>query len=225
MNKIIKPLLMFALLIGGLPLATLQAAPRDASGNNKMVGKLQAMVKEMTVERDQLKTEKDKLVSDMEQLKKEKAAAASAEDRLNGELEAQKSSNNEVRNKLEQTHAKLLEVIAKYNALNQSKSELSATHANLQNTQKQTEAELQSCEGKNIKMFEAAKEILSRYEKKGVFDALLKSEPILQFKSVEIESIVQEYEDKLTKQKYQHKDIAVTKNSKQEPEKAKEAEQ
>jgi septum formation topological specificity factor MinE len=189
-----------------------------------MVAKMQAMVREMTTERDQLKAEKDKLVSEMEQLKKDKSAAASAEDRLNGELSAQKSNNNEVRNKLDQTHAKLLEVIAKYNALNQAKSELSATHANLQNTQKQTEAEWQSCEGKNIKMFEAAKEILSSYENKGVMDTLLKNEPLLQFKSVEMESIVQEYEDKLTKQKYQHKEVAVTKNTKQQTEEPQETE-
>ena len=39
-------------------------------------------------------------------------------------------------------------------------------------------------------------------------DSLLKADPVLQFKSVEMESIVQEYEDKLIKQKVQHKEIA-----------------
>jgi hypothetical protein len=43
-----------------------------------------------------------------------------------------------------------------------------------------------------------------------VLDSLLKSEPILQFKSVEMETIIQEYEDKLIKQKYQHKELAVS---------------
>lgn len=218
MNKVIKRLLVPTLLLGGFLSPALQAAPRDANGSNKMVAKLQAMVKEMTVERDQLKTEKDKLAADIEQLKQEKLAAASAEERLNGELATQKSSNTEVRNKLDQTHAKLLEVIEKYNVLNQAKSELSATYANLQTTQKLTETELQSCEGKNIKLFEAAKGILNTYEDKDVWDALLKAEPVLQFKSVEMEGIVQEYEDKLSKQKYQHKAIAETSNSKQETE-------
>ncbi len=210
MNKIIKVIVISILLIGSLLSATVQAAPRAADGNNKVVLKLQTIVRDMTAERDQLKTEKDKLASEIEQVKKEKSAAASAEDRLSGELAAQKSSNDEVRNKLEQTHAKLLEVIDKYNALNKAKNELSATHDNLQNTQKQTETNLQSCEAKNIKMFEAAKEVLNSYENKGVMDALLKSEPVLQFKSVEMESIIQEYEDKLIKQKYQHKEIAAT---------------
>jgi len=213
-NKLIKPLAMPFLLIGSLFSATVQAAPRAADGNSKVVLKLQGMVREMTVERDLLKTEKDKLASEIEQLKeqlkKDKAAAALAEDRLSSELAAQKNSNAAVSKTLEQTHAKLLEVIDKYNALNQAKNELSATHANLQNTLKQTETELQSCETKNIKMFEAAKEILKSYENRGLMDTLLKSEPIFQFKSVEMENIIQEYEDKLIKQKYQHKELTAT---------------
>jgi hypothetical protein len=36
-------------------------------------------------------------------------------------------------------------------------------------------------------------------------DSLLKSDPIFQFKSVEMEGIAQEYEDKLSKQKLQSK--------------------
>jgi hypothetical protein len=104
----------------------------------------------------------------------------------------------------------LLEVIEKYNMLNKSKNELSAIHVNLENSHKQTQAELQSCETKNIKLFEAGKEVLNRYENTGVMDTLLKSEPILQFKSVEMETLAQEYEDKLIKQKYQHKELTAT---------------
>ncbi|MEI6065833.1 MAG: hypothetical protein WCP96_00710 [Methylococcaceae bacterium] len=211
MNNIIKSLPVSVLLIGSLLSTTTQAAPRAAAdGNNKAVLKLQTLVKEVTTERDLLKTEKDKLASEIEKLKKDKDAAALAEERLGAELAAQKSSNVSVSNTLEQTHTKLLEVIEKYNVLNKAKNELSATHVNLENTQKQTESNLQNCEGKNIKLFEAAKEVLNSYENKSVLDSLLKSEPILQFKSVEMETIIQEYEDKLIKQKYQHKEPSVT---------------
>jgi|CXWL01.1.fsa_nt_gi septum formation topological specificity factor MinE len=215
MNSLIKyPAVLFVLIVIASP-PILLAAPRDAGGANKMVAKLQAMVKELTVERDQIKAEKDKLVTDLDQLKQEKAAAASAEGRLSEELSAQKNSNEAVQNKLEQTHGKLLEVIEKYKALVKEKNELTTTHVSLQDIHKQTETELQSCESKNIKMFEASKELLVRYEDKGIMDSLLKSEPVLQFKSVEMETVIQEYEDKLSKQKYQHKDIAVTKNTSQ----------
>ena len=169
--------------------------------------KLQAMVKEATTARDTLKTEKDKIIAELEQVKKEKDTATSEGDRLTSELEAQKSTNAAVNDKLEQTHNKLLEVIEKYNALNKSKNELAVLHTNVENILKQTETNLQSCESKNIKLFEAGKEVLSTYENKNLLDTVLKEDPIFKFKSVEMEGVVQEYEDKLRKEKYQHKEI------------------
>ncbi len=187
------------------------AAPdkKGADANAKAaMAKLQAMVKEATTARDTLKTEKDKVTAELDQVKKDKESADSETERLNSELETQKSSNAAVSDKLEQTHAKLLEVIEKYNALNKSKNELTVLHTNTENTLKQTETHLQSCESKNIKLFEAGKEILASYENKNVLDSVLKDEPIFKFKSVEMEGIVQEYEDKLRKESYQHKEVA-----------------
>ena len=106
----------------------------------------------------------------------------------------------------QQTHAKLLEVIEKYNVLNKSKNELTAAHVNLENSYKHAEAELKSCETKNIKLYEAAEQILSAYEHHGIFNSLLESEPVFQFKTVEMEGIVQEYQDKLRKQTYHSND-------------------
>ena len=51
-NKLIKPLAVPFFLIGSLLSTTVPAAPRAVDGNNKVVLKLQAMVKEMTVEID-----------------------------------------------------------------------------------------------------------------------------------------------------------------------------
>jgi hypothetical protein len=51
-------------------------------------------------------------------------------------------------------------------------------------------------------LYEAAEEVLNAYEHNSLFDSLLESEPVFQINSVQLESIVQEYEDKLRKQKY-----------------------
>jgi chromosome segregation ATPase len=208
MNKFFNPLTTSVLLLVSLLPLTVSAAPRAADGNSKALAKLQAMVKEANTERDLLKTEKDKLATEVEALKKENASKASDEERVSGELAAQKSSNAAVSNTLEQTHAKLLEVIEKYNALNKSKNELNAIHVDLESSHKQKETELQSCESKNIKLYEAAEEILTAYDNYGIFNSLLESEPIFQIKSVEMEGVVQEYEDKLRKQQYQAKEAS-----------------
>jgi len=206
MKKFIKFGSWSLILIVSLMSATTKAENRAAAdANTKALAKLQALVKAANSERDLMKTEKDKLSADVEQLKKEVETKTSDEQRVNNELTAQKSSNATVSNTLQQTHAKLMDVIEKYNALNKSKNELSVLHVNLENSHKQTEVQLQTCEEKNIKLFEAGKEILNTYENKGVMDSLLKADPIFQFKSVEMEGIAQEYEDKLSKQKLQSK--------------------
>jgi hypothetical protein len=214
------------LIMFGLQSGVVHAAPRDSGGSGKAVAKLQAMVRDITSERDALKTERDaikaeteKLTAERAKLIQEKAASAAAESRLSSEISVHKSNNEAINGRLDKTNAKLLEVIEKYNTLNQEKNELNATHGNLQDVQRQTKTELQSCEGKNLKMFESARKVLNSYENKGVFDALF-NEPVLQFKTVEMESIIQEYEDKLRKQKYQHKEITASKNNAAETEEA-----
>jgi chromosome segregation ATPase len=204
-----KTLVVSLLILQVLGLGTVQAAPRDAGGNPKIINKLQAMVREMTSQRDLLKNENEKILAELEklkeQLKQEKAATLSVENKLGSELAAQKNNHDEIQTRLDNTTAKLREVIDKYNALNQSKNELSAEHGNLQNSWKMTAVELKMCESKNIKLYEASREIIDSYnhcQTRGVMDTLLESEPVLQIHNVEVETIIQEYQDKLEKQKY-----------------------
>ncbi len=209
-NRLVKAPVFFALLICAASSGVAVAAPRDAGGNAKIVNKLQAMVNDITAERDRLKAENAKITSELDtqkgQVQKEKDAAASLEQRLNSELSSQKASSDEVRSRLDNTTDKLREVVDKYNALNKAKNELAAEHAKLQNSQQLTAAELKMCESKNVKMYQGAKDIIEGYhncQNKGIVDTLIESEPFLQIKSVEFETIIQEYEDKLNKQKYQ----------------------
>jgi|GEM_PF-471290 len=218
-NNIMKSLLWIVLLAGIFEGAVF-AAPREAGGGNaKVVNKLQTMVKEITSERDMLKTENTKVTTELEtlksQLKQDKDAAIAAQEKLTAELGTQKAVSDEVHKRLDNTTAKLREVIEKYNALNKSKNELAATHANLQNTLQATSSELKTCESKNIKMYEGAQEIIDGFQncqKRGIMDTIIGSEPFSQIKDVEFETIMQGYEDKLRKQKYHSKsdDIPVS---------------
>ena len=203
-----KPPFFLALIMCATSWNVAVAAPRDADGNARIVSKLQAMVNEITSERDRLKIENAKIAAEFETLKgqvqQEKEAAVLLEERLNTELSSQKASSDEIRGRLDNTSASLREVIDKYNALNKSKNELAAEHLNLQHIQQLTASELKLCENKNIKMYEGAKEIIDGYhncQNRVIVDALIGSEPFLQIKNVEFETIIQEYEDKLNKQK------------------------
>jgi uncharacterized coiled-coil DUF342 family protein len=205
MNSIIKPLLACILLVGSLSSETLQAAPRDAGKNDGAVLKLQAMVKSLTAERDAAKAESAKLAEEMkqfEQLKKDHLAAVAAKEQLGGELSAQRNSNGAVREQLDKTHAKLQEVIDKHKEVSQAKTELNNELTALKTKQQVTEQQLGICGEHNVKLYQSAKELLDRYQGKGTLATLMQDEPLLQFNSVEMEGIVQDYEDKLKAGQY-----------------------
>lgn len=212
MNSITRLLGTSILLIGAILAAPLQAAPREAGKSDSgAVLKLQAMVKSLTAERDAAKTESAKLAEELkqfEQLKKDHAAAVVAKEQIGSELSTQKSANGEVRDRLEKTNARLLEVIEKHKEVSQAKAELTAQLTALNGKQQATEQQLGVCDSHNLKLYEAGKELLERYEHKDALASLLEHEAVLQFKSVELESVVQEYEDKLNAAKYQKQSAA-----------------
>lgn len=193
------------LLLGCLLSVPAQAAPRDAGkADGGAVQKLQTMVKSLTSERDAAKAESAKLTAEIELLKKENretsakvAAAEAAKEQLGGELAAQKSSYSDVRDRFDKDHARLMDEIEKRKEVIQAKNELNNELMSLKNKQQATEQQLNVCGEHNVKLLQSSKDLLDRYQNKGTFSSLLQDEPALQFNSVEMENIIQEYEDKL----------------------------
>ena len=60
---------------------------------------------------------------------------------------------------------------------------------------------LDSCQVKNKTIYQYHVELINRAQNRGTWDVLLESEPVLGFKRVQIEKILEEYRDKLDEQK------------------------
>ncbi|MGZ0079055.1 hypothetical protein [Methylomonas sp. YC3] len=209
MNTFPKVAVLFVLISSGW--STSQAAPREAAKNDGAVLKLQAMVKSLTAERDAAKAESAKLaeeLQELEQLKKAHSAAVAAKEQVSSELSAQRNANGEVRERLEKSNARLSDVMEKHKEVSQAKADLQAQLTALTAKQQATEQQLGVCDIHNVKLYEAAKELLERYENKGALASVLQNEALLQFNSVEMETIVQEYQDKLSAGKYQKQSAA-----------------
>ncbi|MEQ1528827.1 MAG: hypothetical protein ABL925_05880 [Methylococcales bacterium] len=198
MSSLTKAMLFMVLFSGVTDSFYLQAAPREAARpNNAALLKLQAEVKTLTEERDAAKAETAKLAAEAEQLKKANADVLALKDQLSNALQAQQSSAAAVRQRLDETHAKLLEAIDKHKQVSEAKTELTTELTALQGKQQATEQQLQLCGQHNVKLLESGKELLEHYQNKGTFSSLLQDEPVLRFQSVEMENIVQDYQDKL----------------------------
>lgn len=177
--------------------ATLDAAPRDANRNDGAVMKLQTMVRSLSAERDALKAEKDGLVAELERLKKEKADVAAERDALSVELATQKHTVSALQTRLGNTETRLQNVSEKYSQTSHAKTELEQSLTRLTSDKQKTDQQLKTCVEHNVKLYESAKELLERYENKGTLSGLLQDEPLLGFQSVEMQNVVQEYQDRL----------------------------
>ncbi|MBS3953718.1 MAG: hypothetical protein KGZ88_12290 [Methylomicrobium sp.] len=208
-KQFIWGLIVLSSLLSAMPV---HAVKRDESADKRIAAKLQAMVREVSAERDRLKTESATLAAENEQLKEQlnaekqmSQAAASVETKLTGELTAAQGSNERLNSQLDKTKSKLHEVVEKYKQLNQEKKQLTAQFTELQQTQQFTATELDSCENKNLELLKTTRIMMENFNSRGLFDTLLGKEPILGFNGVEIENMIQEYQDKLATHQYLRK--------------------
>jgi chromosome segregation ATPase len=58
-----------------------------------------------------------------------------------------------------------------------------------------------SCEMKNVTLYGYARDVLDRYQKKGVWASLSQKDPVFGLKNVDVENVVQEYQLKFDSQK------------------------
>jgi septal ring factor EnvC (AmiA/AmiB activator) len=61
----------------------------------------------------------------------------------------------------------------------------------------QARGRIQACEAKNSELYKLGKEVLDLYEQKGLFSVLAANEPVTKLKRVQLDGVIQDYEDKL----------------------------
>lgn len=163
--------------------------------------KLQALVKSLTGERDAAQADAAKLSQEIDRLKKEKLAAQAAKDELSGALAAQRSAAGDVKQRLDRSQAALQDWQDKHRQLSQTQADLTKQLNVSRGKQQDVEQHLQECARRNVKLYQAASELLERYQNRGTLTALVGDEPLLQFDKVEMESLVQDYQDKFDAEK------------------------
>lgn len=110
-------------------------------------------------------------------------ATSRERDDLMASVDAAKSQLEQLRSQLQTTQADLQRRVAVDGQLRRSLDE--SRNAN------------RGCEAKNVTLYHYAVDLLDRYNRKGVGDALLQLEPFSGIKQVEIDNLMQEYGDKL----------------------------
>jgi septal ring factor EnvC (AmiA/AmiB activator) len=171
--------------------ASALAQDANANAQKNAMAKAQFMLKQATAEKAELQQQATALQQQVDKLTRELAATQT--DASAGKQKMQAAFNDTIE-QWRQRDAKQTGQLEELRAHLKAQAEQSAALA--EKLQAQT-GNFNVCYGNNKQLLELNREILARYENKGVFDALRQQEPFTGLKQVEVENLVQDYRYKL----------------------------
>lgn len=128
-------------------------------------------------------------------------SAQSSQSALHTQLQTATASQTELTQKLDDANRQLLALGARQKEtagqLSTSESQLRQVRQDLESSR----ATNNSCEAKNLQLYQYSQDLVQRYEKKGVWAALTQKEPVFGIREVGMQNVVQEYQEKLAIQK------------------------
>jgi len=166
--------------------------------------RLKQMFQTLTQRLRAAETERNNLISDKAQLEQEKKTLTAKMDTLTKQTAANKQELELLKTKTEAQEKELMDVkesLTKwktaYEQVTTAAKQSDAERAKLAGESVILKRKLADRERKNLELFRLGNEILSRYEKFGLGDALAAKEPFTGIARVKLENLVQGYEDQL----------------------------
>jgi chromosome segregation ATPase len=142
----------------------------------------------------QFEQEKKTLTAKVEALTKQAAADKEQIDMLTAKTDAQEKELADTKDALAKWKAAHEQVVAEAKKIESERARLAGEAAVLKRT-------VEDRERKNRELYKLGNEILTRYEKFGLGEALTAREPFTGITRVKLENLVQDYQDKLADQR------------------------
>ena len=192
------------------------AADKKSSREREALRRVQQQLSQVQGQVGTLEQEKTKLTEDLNKIQASSKAVESEAARLQGEVKASKrqqlSSAKEltlVKEELATTAQRLAET---QKTLAETNTKLAETARTLQQTDAEkrsleavkvrNEGDLNSCERKNVALYQLGRSLMDRFEHKTCGEILAQKDPFTGLKRVETENLLEEYRDKLDDQKW-----------------------
>jgi chromosome segregation ATPase len=162
--------------------------------------RLKETLRTLTMRLRSAETERNTLLSDKAQLEQEKKALSGKVDALNKQVAADKEKLDQLdakQKELDETKESLGKWKTGYEQIQTAAQKSDAERAKLASESIILKRKLEDRERKNLELFKTANEILTRYEKFGLGEALSAKEPFTGIARVKLENQVQDYQDKI----------------------------
>lgn len=183
MRTLFWMLLPLTVVVGAYTEPVAAETVRRDGDDQRALAKTQHLLKQMSSERDALKSEIEKLKAEIDASNKKATRIKKNADAAAAALTKSKEENTQLSEQLRQAH----QTIQQYDTDKRGLETLTTRQSK----------RIETCEANNAKLVGANRELLDKYKNKGVFDALFQREPVTGLKGVEIENVVEEYRDKI----------------------------
>ena len=164
---------------------------RAADAADQKVERMQRLLRQVSQERDSLQAENTRLKSEIEELNRKHTGIKKNSDTA---LAKSRESNAALSMELERTTQNLQQTQSEKNLL--------------QETVVGQAQQLETCGSHNVKLLQVNRDLLGQYANKGFFDSLMQREPVIGLKGVELENILQDYQDRLDRLVFRKKEAA-----------------
>jgi len=184
----------YALLLA-IAVGCLLAAPVNADD-----ARVKQMLQTLTGRLRAAETERNTLLSDKAQLEQEKKTLTGKVDALNKQVAEDKAKLDTLdakQKELDDTKESLAKWKAAYEQIQTAARKSDAERSKLASESILLKRRVDDRERKNLELFKTANEILTRYEKFGLGEALSAKEPFTGITRVKLENQVQDYQDKI----------------------------
>jgi chromosome segregation ATPase len=186
-----------ALLLAGAIPAVAQTT-RAAPANNQAVQQLQQLASERT----QLQGEVSKLKAELEAVRKERDSFKTAQEgnarRSRGaeaELARAQADKARVDGDLAREKQRVEELVTRFREATGGMREVEVDRATKTQQLAQREQELKVCSDRNSKLYALNGEVLASMEQQGFWTAVMRREPFLQLKRVQLENLADQYRE------------------------------
>lgn len=193
-----------ALLFAGAPAQA--AAKKDPA--KQELRRLQAELKQAQDQKAALEQEKADHTQALDALKKKAGEQASAAARANQgkaalakEAEALRQDKTKLSEEVERLKKELAENQMALRDTSQNLRQETSLKQRLEQNLVARGKEFDACHAKNKMIYQYHVELLNRAQNRGSLSVLLEAEPVLGFKRVQVEKLMEEYRDKLDEQK------------------------
>lgn len=185
----------FVLLLMLVSTAGAETARRD-DGDNAL-RKAQYMLRQLSQEKADLQAENARVNDELQALQKRFDELQGKLDKAEHHLDKSRNTNEQLAGRIRRDNEKMAEVQKKYLKSIQTLQASKRDNQLLVSAVEERNQWIEVCRGRNEEMYQANRELLDRYENKGVWEAARQREPLTGIPRVQLENEIQEFRFRL----------------------------